>query len=145
MRPLRFGFGLLAVCVAFGLLDEQVRAECHHAPISTGSSAGIPGGRSNLSPFDALRQAVALSEAAETLPTDPSQAPEVPCLRCTHTPVSSPSPTLPRLDTHDDLMSLQHDNELTCPQAKGSEESLPRYCSPQEDVPVPPPRPLPGF
>lgn len=145
MRPLRFGFGLMAVCFALGLLDGQVRAECHHAPIPGGSPAAIPGGRSNLSPLDALRQAVVVSEAAESVPTGPSRAPEVPCLRCTHTPVSTPNPVPPRLDLNDDLMTAGDDGAFDTRCFGPFEEAVARYCSLKQDVPVPPPRPVPNF
>ncbi len=145
MKPLQLGFGLMAVCFALGLLNGQAQAECHHAPVAAGSSAGIPGGRSNLSPLDALRQAVVLSEAAESVPADPSRAPEVPCLRCTHTPVSAPNPVPPRLDSNDDLMSSWDCDAFDTRCMSRFEEAIAHYCSYKQDVPVPPPRPWPGF
>ncbi|MCS6977045.1 MAG: hypothetical protein NZM31_08585 [Gemmatales bacterium] len=140
MKPSRSAVAAILACIVLSLTARQAGAECHHAAPSGTVSAGIPGSRAGFSPLDLLGEAVKEPKRIQSGTSVPEQVPETPCLRCQHTPISVPSPTVPRLTLSDDLIAEAIHQQAIRNYPATWEDVEAHYLSHEDDVPVPPPR-----
>lgn len=140
MKPSRSAVAAILACIVLSLTARQARAECHHALPSGTVSAGIPGSRAGFSPLDLLGEAVKERKRLQSGTSDPDRVPDTPCLRCQHTPISVPSPTVPRLTLSDDLIAEVIHQQAIKNFSASREDVEAHYLSHEDDVPVPPPR-----